>query len=272
MSAIRTSVLGALLITAIVPHAARAHEFWLQPQQFWWQPTQTVPLSLLVGHGDHSARSKISARRITRFEVIGPGGDSLDLRSRAHAGVDTELQLDTAGAYVVVFATDNQARSDLPAARFNDYLRAEGLTPALLARDEAGLMQADGSERYSRQAKSLVQVGSPQQQSHVTQAVGLRLEIVPEIDPYAQPRSAQLPVRVIFEDKPLAGALVKLSNPSDDSKATVSRVTDEHGHAVFEMPGQGQWLLHVTWTTPLPSSDEADFDTVFASLTLGLPN
>ena len=272
MNTLRTSVLCALIITSTIPHAAKAHEFWLQPKQFWSEPAQRVPLSLLVGHGDHSARSSIPARRITRFEVLGPGDDAVDLRSKVHPGVDTELQLEAPGAYVVVLATDNQARSDLPAARFNDYLRAEGLTPALIARERAGLTQAEGSERYSRQAKSLVQVGASQQQSHVTQALGLRLEIVPEINPYAQPRSAQLPVRVIFEDKPLSGALVKLSNPSDDSIATISRVTDNQGHAVFDMPMPGEWLVHVTWTKPLPSSDEADFDTVFASLTFGLPN
>jgi uncharacterized GH25 family protein len=272
MNALRTSVLCALLVTSAVPHAAKAHQFWLQPKQFWSEPAQAVPLSLLVGHGDHSAPSTIPARRIARFEVIGPSEDVLDLRSRVHPGADTELQLDAPGAYVIVLATDNQARSDLPAQRFNDYLRAEGLTPALVARERAGLTQTEGSERYSRQAKSLLQVGSSQPQTHVTQPVGLRLEIVPEINPYAQPRSAQLPVRVIFEDEPLTGALVKLSSPADDSVATVSRVTDDHGRAVFEMPSRGEWLLHVTWTKPLPSTDEADFDTVFASLTFGLPS
>ena len=39
---------------------------------------------------------------------------------------------------VVVLATDNHARSDLPADRFNEYLRAEGLTPALAVRERTG--------------------------------------------------------------------------------------------------------------------------------------
>jgi uncharacterized GH25 family protein len=270
VNAIRTTVLGALLMASMASHDANAHDFWLQPEAFSWEPTQSMPLSMRVGHGDHSTRSKIPARRITRFEVIGPS--TLDLRDRLHAGEDTNLQLATPGSYVVVLATDNQARSDLPADRFNDYLRAEGLTPAIVAREQSGRMQADGSERYSRQAKSLVQVGDSQRQSHVTEAVGLRLEIVPEINPYSQPRPTQLPVRVMFEGQPLVGALVKLSDPADTSKGAISHISDGQGRAVFEMPSQGQWLLHVTWTTTLPSADEADFDTVFASLTFGLPN
>lgn len=272
MNAAYTAVLGALLITAIAPPDANAHEFWMQPKEFWWQPTQSMPLSLRVGHGDHSTRSMIPSRRVTRFEIIGPSNEASDLRMGLHPGADTELRLDAPGAYVVVLATDNQARSDLPADRFNEYLVAEGLTPALTAREQTGQMQAEGSERYSRQAKSLVQVGESQQQSNVTQAVGLRLEIVPEINPYATPRAAQLPVRVIFEGKPLGGALVKMSDPADASKGAVARVSDDRGRAVFDMPSQGQWLLHVTWTKALPSTDEADFDTMFASLTFGLPN
>jgi uncharacterized GH25 family protein len=268
MNAARTSVLCALLMTSMV---SQAHEFWIQPKQFSWQPAQAMPLSLLVGHSDHSARSKIPSRRITRFEVIGPRDEALDLRSKLQPGVDTELRFDAPGAYVVVLATDNQARSDLAADRFNEYLRAEGLTTALSVREQTGRMQAEGSERYSRQAKSIVQVGGPQQQSRVTEAVGLRLEIVPEINPYAEPRSTQLPVHVLFEGQPLTGALVKMSNPGDASKGAISRVTDVQGRVVFDMPSQGQWLLHVTWTKPLPGSDEADFDTVFASLTFGLP-
>lgn len=269
MNVLHTAVLCALLMTSTV---VGAHEFWLQPKQFRWEPSQTMPVSLRVGHAHHSDRSRIPARRVTRFEVMGPSVGALDLRSKVQAGVDAELRLDAPGAYVIVFATDNQARSDLPAERFNDYLRTEGLTPALTVREQAGRMQTEGSERYSRQAKALVQVGASQQQSQATQVVGLRLEIVPEVDPYAEPRPRQLPVRVIYEDIPLAGALVKMSNPTDASPEIVSRITDERGRAVFEMPAQGQWLLHVTWTKSLPSTDEADFDTVFASLGFGLPN
>jgi len=80
-------------------------------------------------------------------------------------------------------------------------------------------MDADGSERYSRCAKSIVQVGpsGPGSQAQVSKPVGLPLEILPEANPYAVPRSATLPVRVIYAGRPLAGALVKLTNLKDDA-------------------------------------------------------
>lgn len=265
----------AVLLTLLISHAANAHEFWLQPAQFRWQAAQSMPLSLLTGHGTQSERSLISSRRILRLEAIAPGGEVNELLSKLHLGDtagDAHLEFERAGVYVIALATDNQARSDLPANRFNDYLRAEGLTPALMERERTGRTHAEGSERYSRQAKSIVQVGGPtQDQTHVTRPRGLRLEIVPEISPYATPKPAQLPVRVMFEGRTLAGALVKMSDLTHDSHAVSSHVTDAEGRAVFDLPSHGRWLLHVTWTQPLPSIDEADFDTVFSSLTFGFP-
>jgi len=36
------------------------------------------------------------------------------------------------------------------------------------------------------------------------------------------------------------------------------------------MPERGNWLLNVIWTKPLPATDEADFETIFSSLSFGL--
>jgi uncharacterized GH25 family protein len=173
----------------------------------------------------------------------------------------------------VVLETDDRAQSHLPAIRFNDYLKVEGLTPALAHRERTHRMEADGSENYSRRAKAIVQVGLPGtgSQAQVTRPVGLPLEIVPEVSPYAQPRQGSLPVRVIYEGRPLAGALIKLTNLAHDAAPLETHLTDQAGRASFTMPGTGTWLLNVIWTKVLPSSRETDFETVFSSLSFGFP-
>jgi uncharacterized GH25 family protein len=160
----------------------------------------------------------------------------------------------------------------LPSIRFNDYLKAEGLTPALEQRARLHLTDADGSERYSRCAKSIVQVGRfvPEAQSQVGKPVGLPLEIVPEANPYGVPRAATLPVRVIYAGHALAGALVKLTKLEDDASPLEVHVTDHEGHATFNMPSSGTWLLNVIWTKALSNTDETDFETVFSSLSFGV--
>jgi uncharacterized GH25 family protein len=253
---------------------AVAHDFWLQPNEYWITPDVLTPMTLQVGHGPFRQRSPIPARRITRFQAIAPEGAIIELHEQLRLGQaaeDGDFQFRTPGAYVLVLQTDDRAQTHLPSIRFNDYLKVEGLTPALEQRTRLRQMDADGSERYSRCAKSLVQVGpagaGPQVQ--VSKPVGLPLEIVPEADPYGVPRSASLPVRVIYAGHPLAGALVKLTDLNNDAEPFEVHLTDQNGRANFAMPSSGSWLLNVIWTKVLSHSEETDFETVFSSLSFG---
>lgn len=264
----------AILLSLCGASSVMAHDFWLQPTQFWLTPETVTPMTLQVGHGPFRQRSPIASRRITRFEAIAPNGAATDLRRELHLSASTgdcDLRFQAPGAYVLVLETDDRAQSHLPAIRFNDYLNVEGLTPALDRRQRTHRMDAMGSENYSRRAKSIVQVGRPDatSQAQVTKPLGLPLEIVPEQSPYAEPRPPSLPVRVLYEGQPLAGALVKLTNLEHDAAPFETHVTDRAGRASFAMPKEGSWLLNVIWTKPLPRSSDTDFETVFSSLSFG---
>ena len=134
-------------------------------------------------------------------------------------------------------------------------------------------MHVDGFERYSRAAKSIVLVGrhNRQVQRHVTQPLGLKLEIVPQVSPYAEPQPLRLPVRVLYEGRPLSGALVKLMNLAEDLTGANESVTDDAGLASFSMPTRGSWLVSVVWTRRLDDAADADYETTFSSLTFGFP-
>ena len=56
-----------------------------------------------------------------------------------------------------------------------------------------------------------MQVGAPgAAEAYVTRPVGLPLEIVPEKSPYDLAPNERLPVQVLYEGHPLAGATVTL--------------------------------------------------------------
>jgi uncharacterized GH25 family protein len=273
----RRAPLFMLLMGIGYASSVAAHDFWLQPNEYWPRPQAVTPIRLLVGHGSFRQRSPIPLRRIRRFEAIGPSGTAIDLRGNLHLGSDTEdgdFRFPDPGTYALVLETDDRAQSHLPAIRFNDYLKVEGLTPALEQRERTHRMDADGSENYSRRAKSIVQVGPPGAGSsaQVTRPLGLPLEIVPELSPYTEPRPATLPVMVIYEGRPLAGALVKLTDLEHDAAPLEMHLTDHAGRASFTMPRGGTWLLNVIWTKPLPGSRDSDFETIFSSLSFGFPS
>jgi uncharacterized GH25 family protein len=270
------ALLVALALQVCCATSAVAHDFWMQPGEYWLKPHAVTPILLQVGHGPFRQRSPISLGRITRFSAIAPNGALVDLRGNLHPGgaaEDAEIHFQNPGAYVLVLETDDRAESHLPALRFNDYLEVEGLTPALEQRARTRRMDADGSENYSRRAKAIVQIGPSraESQTQVTKPLGLPLEIVPEQNPYAEPRPDSLPVRVLYEGRPLPAALVKLTNLEHDAVPFEMHLTDRAGRTSFTMPAGGTWLLNVIWTKPLPSSRDTDFETIFSSLSFGFP-
>jgi uncharacterized GH25 family protein len=231
-------------------------------------------MTLQVGTGTERQRSQLPPRRVLRFDATTSAGEIQDLRPVLTLGApdaDGALSFSRPGAYVVTLRSDAAAQSHLSAARFNAYAQEEGLTPALEARAARGLQALDASERYSRQTKALVQVGEGGDPAVVTRPVGLDLEIVPEVSPYASPRPAALPVRVLYEGRPLAGALVKLTDLAHDAAPLEQHRTDGEGRAGFAMPSGGAWMMDVVWTKPL-TDEGVDFETVFSSLSFGFPD
>lgn len=253
--------------------AAGAHEFWLQPQRFQVAPNVPTPAVLMVGAGEDRERWAAARDRVTSLDVRGPAGRR-DLRAalRPPGGAsDAVLSYAGPGLHVVSLTTRN-ALSVLPAGRFDDYLADSGLGAALAQRTAAGGAGKPGRELYSRRAKALVRVGGggPGDDVAAVTPVGLTLEIVPERNPYHLAAGEALPVRVLYLGRPLAGATVKLFCLDLDHRALARRITDADGRASFAFPRRGDWLISVIWTRRI-ASPQADFETVFSSLTFGYP-
>lgn len=286
MAPVMALAMALVCVATILP--AAGHDFWLQPKAFRVERDEATLVTMLVGHGAERQPSSIPMSRILRFEATGPGGATQDLRDTLSKGDKPGgiARFPDAGTYVLSLATDDRAFSRLPATRFNEYLAREGLTPAIEFRKRMRQTDADGTEYYGRRAKAIIQVGAPTTaaQTHVTRPTGLTLEIVPEVNPYAEPRPRHLPVKVIFEGRPLAGALVKLASlerhardEKDEKDEKVegrreARLTDPAGRVEFPMPKDGSWRLTVVWTKPTPRADGAEFETLFSSLSFGLPS
>ncbi len=256
------------------PAPASAHDFWLQPRYFWVPVGGETTVSLQVGHGALRQPSPLTLDRITLLRTIGPkGGVDQKTGLKPGAGVfNSPMSFQGPGTYVMALET-NHASSVLPAIRFNDYLKFEGLTPALKLRAQAKTSDSPGREVYSRRAKALVQVGPPMAkgQPQVTRPLGMTLEIVPEKNPYTLGLKEPLPVRILYRGRPLPGALVMLTNLEFDGHPLETKVSDASGRAIFQAPHVGSWLINVLWTEPVKGIPGADFDTTFSSLTFAYP-
>ncbi len=229
----------------------------------------TVPVSLYVGHGQDRSRWSVPAEHIVEFSIRGPGG-VVDQRSMiAMGGMDGDAALSFAepGTHVIGLVSRN-SKSDLAADRFNAYVEKEGLASIAAFRMAGGTMQTSGREFYSRRAKSIMQVGPVTAASidQVTMPLGHELEIVPERHPQTLGKDGRLPVRILYRGEPLVGALVKLTDLDDDAEPAGGVRTDANGQAAFALPRTGRWQLNVVWGVPMHDNPDAEFQTIFASL------
>jgi uncharacterized GH25 family protein len=264
--------LTATLIALCLASPVAAHDFWLQPHAFRVNANADVPVTIQVGHGSLRQRWAGDPARVVFLRSLGADGVA-DLRQAlrpATSPQDALVRFAKPGTYVLAFQS-TPAASNLPAIRFNDYLNAEGLTPALQLRARTNAAGSPGKETYSRRCKAIVEVGADASRGRalVTKPLGMSLEIVPEKNPYLLRPNERLPVRVLFEGRPLAGALVKLTNLEFDGRPVETHLTTPDGRASFAVPHTGEWLVNVIWTKPITGNPEADFETTFSSLTFG---
>lgn len=257
------------LLAAVTP--ALAHDMWIATPSFSVAVGQAAPVSLRVGHADEEDPWNAPWERVHSFRSYGPNGvqdhqAALVVPPPKNAP-NANITLDGAGTHIVALESYHST-STLDAAKFTEYLKTEGLDAAIRLRAATGASEKPGVEIYSRRAKMLVQVGGTPS-ANVLRPIGQTLEIVPLTNPYARGSETVLPVRVLFQGRPLVGAQVRVL-PLGVKNGTVQKVrSDTDGRASFNVPNRGEWLVMVVHARPMDGHPSAAFDTIFASLTFG---
>ncbi len=249
----------------LLPAAARAHDFWIEPSAFRPAPGEKVAIRLRFG--DHAPGEPVmrDPRRIERFDAVGPDGGAVPV-----PGVDGA---DPAGWLLpgkpghTWIAYDNTPMPlELEGPKFEQYLKEEGLERISTLRAERGQTAARSREIYSRCAKALLAVQGGAAAGH-DRVLGLRLELVTEGDPYALKGGGELPVRLLYEGAPLEGALVVAVGSGEKLSAR----SDAAGRVTLRLGRPGSWMIKAVHMVPAPAESGADWESLWASLTFEIP-
>lgn len=256
------AALAAAALLALSTGAA-AHDFWIEPTAYRPSAGEAVGLRLRVGEGFRGDPVPRDSDRIESFVLLDATG------SRAVPGMEGAdpaglAALHTGGTHVVAYRSRRSALA-LPGDRFDAYLAEEGLDRALEARAKATDRAAPVREVYSRCAKALLAPAGESTEGY-DRIAGLRLELVPEADPFRLPQGGELPVRLLFDGLPLEGVLVAAIPSADPSRRMAAR-TDAEGRVVFRIEAPGPWLVKAVHMVPAPDGLEADWESLWASLT-----
>jgi uncharacterized GH25 family protein len=255
------------LAAALDCASACAHEFWVEPATFTLESGGRLGIRLCVGDGFEGWSLARNAQRIEKFVAAGPAGEQpiVGLDGSEPAGI---ARLTTPGGYVIAYRS-NRAFTEMPRLKFDEYLKDKGLDRIVGLRAKQGAnRQQVVHEAYSRNSKALIRVGNAS--AIVDRRMGLRLELIAVPD-RSQAEGGELhSYQLLFEGRPLAGALVAATRPGTSDEDLKAR-TDAEGRARFRLPMPGMWRIAVVHMIRAPADVAADWESLWASLTFEIP-
>jgi len=154
---------------------------------------------------------------------------------------------------------------EMPPDKFEQYLKDEGLESIIAARAKRGDALKPSKEIFSRCAKALILADGSGMGARFDTPLAFRYEIIAKTNPY-QMKNDDLQLVVLYEGKPLANALV-VALHQEDSSLRIRIHSDAKGRVTFHLPKRGVWLIKSVQMIPAPAGSNADWESLWASLT-----
>jgi uncharacterized GH25 family protein len=251
-----------------VASVAAAHDFWIEPSTFRPAPGEDFTVGLRVGEHFRGEPVPRDDRRIKRFFLVTGAGESKvpGLPGSDPAGF---AKADSPGLIAIGYRSDRSPVT-LEPAKFEKYLTDEGLEAIIAERARLGESDRPGREVFSRSVKSLV-IAGPRAKDY-DRRLGLDFEILLRSDPAAWRPDAKAPLRfeLVWEGKPVAGALVKAICRDDPDRALTAR-SGRGGDVSLALPRKGVWLVEAVRMARAPKDVDADWESVWTSVTFEIP-
>jgi uncharacterized GH25 family protein len=260
-------LLVACAVWSALAGRAKGHDFWIEPGTFRPALGSQLAISLRVGQDFRGDPVPRNPKLITRFSLI---SGSAETAVSGFDGVDPAgiVRVTEPGLLWIVYRSGRTAVT-LDADKFEKYLGEEGLERIVGMRRERGDGDKPGREVFSRSAKSLVIAGDGGAQGF-DRVLGLTLELVFLKDPRKRGPNQPLPVELLYEGKPLEGALVTAMEQTHPQQKIRVR-TDRKGQALLPLGQTGVFLVKAVQMIPAPADADADWESIWASLTFEIP-
>lgn len=255
-----------------------AHEFWVTPSQWVLEPGARATILANVGDQFPGANSFTTPDRIDTVRLVGPASEIVIPRPyrREKDSLAADAQIPTTpGTYIgVVVVKPRVGEKSGPV--FQQHIAHQGLDDVRDYRAKHGETEKPVRERYSRYGKTLLRVGIGGSSSHVTAPLGLRIELVPQVDPTTLRAGSTLRLRLLLDGQPapnaLVGAIYASAKGSPETWPLTGR-TDAKGDVAFRLHDVGPWLIRAVRTvrrTGETGELASDWESYWASLSFQL--
>jgi len=254
---------GCILAAALLSPPLAAHDFWIEPSSFRPAVGSTVALRLFVGPGFQGEPFPRVPQLLSKFVLVSVSGER-EISGRSGDDPAGTIRIEEAGLQIVGYRSSNYPVS-IDAAKFEEYLKEEGLEKIAAIRARRGETGKPAKEVFSRCAKALLDAGGEGKAGY-DRRLHFTLELLPEKNPYGLEPGDTLPVRLLLEGKPLSGTLVQALLHGDPAAKAAAR-TDGDGRARLRLRRGGFWMIKAVEMGPAPQGVGADWQSLWASLT-----
>ncbi|HQR05767.1 MAG TPA: DUF4198 domain-containing protein [Gemmatales bacterium] len=245
------------------------HDLWLIPPEL---AKVNIPFTIRAHSGMEFPISvhAPNPNQFTRRFVILPDGKETALVARGKEELSGLLDYtpNRPGIYIAAVTTEPKLIT-LSAEEFNHYHVADGLPHIYLMRHKESALGQPGRERYSKSPKTLLQVGDGKE-GNPCRTVGLPLEIVPLRNPFQLKVCETLPVKVLFDQRPLADAHLGWDVPGDGEEPSGTVRTNAKGEALIPISQTGLMTIRLTHMTRAKAADY-DWESFWTTLTFRIP-
>jgi uncharacterized GH25 family protein len=233
---------------------AQAHMFWLNVNDD--TPKAGEPVQVEIGFGHKFPQDEeIKGERLGSVQVVGPNGQEVPLKKISITRYD--FVPPAAGVYMISAQVVPGFVTRTP--------------QGMKLQTKKGVPDANFCFHFDMAAKTFVSVGQPKQ--GFDRSVQNTLDIMPLKNLNILKGGETLPVKVIFQGKPIAGAEVKFTYdgwPDPDKPFATLGKTDAKGEIQVKLDKPGRWLLIATHKTPYPNQEECDENMYSSSLTFNV--
>lgn len=245
-----------------------AHEFWLQPEKFMYKRGESVNIRFYVGENFEGENWKGNKEKINSLQLY-YGGVQANISDHITGASGDSLQLNIydEGNALIAFNSTNSF-IELEPAKFTEYLKEDGLENTIRYRAEYGETDSIGREYYQRCSKTLLQIGSIQNNVFKT-ATTLPLDIIPQSNPYLLKDGDTLRAKLFFQKKALANGLVKIWHRAGGQSKMTNLQTDENGQVAFPVYTNGQWMISSVHMIRLDKDPRAQWQSYWGSFVWG---
>jgi uncharacterized GH25 family protein len=258
-------VVSLIWLLAIVAQPLRAHDFWIEPNDFSPDPGTEVAVSLREGMEFKGNSLPYVNDWFNDFSKVDAGGRT-DVISVM--GDDPAAQITMKPGALLLGYRSNRNYTELDAAKFNNYLEEEGIEFIRAERIANNQDDQPAHEYFVRCAKALLQNGRAGDNVYGTE-LGYILELIALNDPYSLAVGDDLGFRLMYRGEPARNLLVQAFTRANP--ATKQRVrTDEDGFAKIQLTEAGIWMVKAVNIQPIIGDPKADWQSYWASYVFAL--